>query len=201
MGKQAEREKQPRLSIGHPSPHANYIRVKVKNSGGSAARGCYGKITIDHEKDDLVRLGGDSEKAFVTCDAYSQVRETNVCWAHAGLPSNPDRITIPVDQSEVLEIARYEMLPVLCPVEGRPGVFARGKEMIFEVPSEQGWSGSKLGAKSRVFLRAKTYTGELIVGSEDTGPLSAKIVLMYDSTKEQAYLQVEAGTSSARLPD
>lgn len=199
-GREAERERQPRLEIGHVDTHAGAIRVQVKNTGGSVARGCYGRIAIDQEKDDVVNPDHYGRQTFVTPTAYTQVRGS-VSWVYAGTPALA-QMKIPVGQFMLLEIARLEHLRV-DDVQMETWLRKSGMPVepivAFNIPSEQGWGGDN--TKSRALLRARTYKGVLIVGSDNTSPIGKEIVLMYDLEKREVYLQLGADVPTDRLPN
>ena len=60
MDKEAEMDRQPKLEILYPERHGNIIRIAVRNAGGSVAKGCYGKIKIEHTEEEVLATPRDT---------------------------------------------------------------------------------------------------------------------------------------------
>jgi hypothetical protein len=201
MEREAERARKPHLEITGVDMHENTIRVRVINTGGSVAKGSYGRITIEHTKEDVISY--PVHPAFITPDSYAKVDGGNLCWAFS---KNPAQINIAIGAvPELLQIARLEAIPNYA-----PGGIRLEDEVFFKIPSEEGWGHIRvdpyrplafgISSRSRVLLKARTYTGMLIVGAEDLPPIAREIVLVYQPPK-QVFLQLGVDVPTGGLSD
>jgi hypothetical protein len=163
------------------------------------ARACYGKITIEHTKEDVLHPFSFLVKgflAFITPDSYVQVNNASLCWAKS---KNPAEVNIPVGGvPEMLQVAWLQQLPVQVPQSQQT------KQLpCFNIPSEEGWGDDRylsLTTKerrfpwrhSRVVLTAKTYTGTLLIGAEDIPPVTRKFKLGYVESTTEPYFELLA---------
>ena len=176
-GKEAENAKKPNLIIGQSHLGGNSLLLDVRNTGGSA-KDCYGKITIDNiDKDkDVV----SSENAVLTERNFSPIREESLSWARmrkgpTGVLENVTEINIPRDGTEALLIADYSS----------EGGYKNGTQTsAIRISSEIGF------VPARVLLQwNKTYTVTLLIGTEDTKPITEKFTLAYDKFGGRLYMQ------------
>ena len=166
-GKEAAEAERPRLIIDGVNTQADIIRVSVTNIGGSVAKDAYGKITIEIRPEDVID-GRDLIPplvAFTTPKDYGEIRGSNLSWRFS---KNPAKINIARGISEMLMVVKLERNKVGIP-----------RQDILNIPSEEGFSdaesieGIAVGdvfAKSRVILKARTYTGTLTIGADDVAP-------------------------------
>jgi hypothetical protein len=178
MGKEAEKDKLPKLEIRGFDPNANILRVEIENTGGSVARNCYGKITIEHADDDVVY---GHTPAFITPKFLDRVEGMSLCWA----VSEKETRNIPRGGKEMLMIARVESYP---PPPSFNIPSDNGFGINLPVPSVTDLGSQWVEKKSRVFLKPKNYTGTLTVGSEDLLPVKKKFKLVYDDKTNTADL-------------
>jgi len=187
-GKEDERAKQPRLRIDGVDSHSGRIRVAVVNSGGSIARGCYGKITIEHTREDVIDGTDFGIHTRITPTEFMQVDRSDVCWARGG---NPARIAIPRGENvpEMLEVAWLRELAFAGPfIPAHP----TGSVLAFYIPSEGSEGAGGAWYIGRVLLKPKTYNGELFVGTNDLEPITKKFALVYNERDRTAYLELRA---------
>jgi hypothetical protein len=184
----AKRAEKPQLEIGGVDQHAGKIRIAVLNSGGSVAKGCYGKITINHTEEDVIDGINYGHCAYITPQNFTQVDRGDVCWARGG---NPARIDVPVGRvPEMLEVAELKSLRL---VAGRsPTNEAPAEIKAFVIPSE-GQEGVVGGwINPRVVLRPKNYTGTIFVGADNLEPIVREFVLIYVERDSTAHLEIRA---------
>ena len=179
--------------------HAGRIRVAIANTGGSVAKDCYGRITLDCTPQDVLLGAMYSIPTFVTAEEYTQIDRTSLCWSFAG---NPHRMNMPVGGvPEMLDIA---CLQVWSP--DRTTNLVPTPEIFFNIPSEQGWGQfedqwNKVERKSRVVLRPRTYTGTLLIGGEDIQPITRTFVLGYIEGRREPYFELGVDSITNRLPN
>ena len=195
-----ERANKPHLEIIGVKLQDGGIGVQVINTGGSVAKACYGKITIEHTKDDVVspsRFGvSDSVLAFITPDNYAQVENAPLCWMKS---KYPEELNIPMGSvPAILQVACLQQ--VQYNEKPQSNFYPLS---VFHIPSEEGWGddrwlsvtthGRQFAERhSRAFLRARTYNGILSVGAQDMPPIVRQFVLGYIEATKQAYFELRA---------
>lgn len=101
----------------------------MRNIGGSVAKGSYGRITINHSREDVLD-GRDLTPipifALITPKDYGEVKNESLSWAFS---ENPPTIPIARGQSEMLMVVSLE--------KNRIGI---PRKDLFNIPSEQGFS-------------------------------------------------------------
>ena len=158
----------------------------MRNIGGSVAKGSYGRITINHSREDVLD-GRDLTPipifALITPKDYGEVKNESLSWAFS---ENPPTIPIARGQSEMLMVVSLE--------KNRIGI---PRKDLFNIPSEQGFSiaenemaGFRPVKKSRVCLQARTYEGTLTIGAEDVLPTNRAIRLVYSASDHTLTLEL-----------
>ena len=134
-----------------------YHRIRVKNTGKSAAKNCIGKITLENvTRDDVAQSSPDkSARAIMNRDIFSDIREMSICWSRIG---NPESITINRDDTQTLEVYR---------------AWLDSSYFVLELPTEEDWNPYRVSLKAD-----KEYSGEIFVtsGNADTLPVKFKLV-------------------------
>lgn len=174
------RAPEPTLSFGKIISTSERVRLRVHNAGPVRAASCYGKISVDCIKEDILALNETRGlPVFISRESAQPVERASVTWERS--PVQP-RIDIESDDDESLMIAR------LVPIQG---------VTIIELPSEEGESVIEqstragilvAGRKARVLLRPRSqpYRVSVQVGASN---LSKPIIGNY-------IMNANAGTRS-----
>lgn len=185
-GKEAEEAKKPHLEILGSNRQEGIdsltLRVKIKNTGGSTAKRCYGTISITNVKEDIV--DNDWHPTLIRQDNFQPVQDAELCWWRTG---NPSKIDIPQKGTAELEIVkRMTIHPQL--IE------------IFKIPSGEGWGGFRDDKFTKgvvhqdkfatVNLTPKKYTGVLTIYSDDSEPVIRNFTLGYDEQTKSVLLEL-----------
>ena len=199
---EVDRARQPHLEILGVQSQEGRIRISIINSGGSVAKGCYGRITIDCKREDVLDPLLHGISAFITPQEYAPIEGANVCWAFAGNPysknisvgSVPEALDVVWLQEQTVGNRVLLGNPSPNTISIEPSRLAPN---FFHIPSEAGWGVPNSRRMSRVLLRPRTYTGKLLVGGEDVKPIVRAFVLGYIEHPSQVYfeLRVDSGTS------
>lgn len=156
--------------------HGKIVRVEVKNTGGSVAKGAYGKITVDHEPTDVLSAGVPT---FITpeSEGMRKIEREYVSWA---VTPEARKIDLPVGgEPEMLMIVKLEHkdMPANEPNQSR-------RVAYFEIPSESGFHNpSNVESKSRATLAVRRYEGSIVVGADEVAPIQRDFVLLEQDEK------------------
>ncbi len=136
-----------------------YHRIRVKNTGKSAAKNCIGKITLENAtRNDVAQSSPDKvARAIMNKDIFTDIREMSICWSRIG---NPEHITINRDDTQTLDVYR---------------VWLDSSYSVLELPTEEDWNPYRVSLKA-----SKEYSGEIFVTSENAQTERVKFRLVPD---------------------